>query len=350
MVIGGKKIECDILLAPMAGVADTAFRILCRELGFTGLAFTEMVSVKGLCYRDAKSFELAKINGAEKPVAIQLFGSEPDAFARAAELLGENDADFIDINMGCPMPKITKNGGGAALMLEPGLAGNIVKAAAGASAKPVSVKIRKGWDGDHVNAADFAKRLEDAGASMITVHGRTRDQLYGGKADWKIIEDVKKAVGIPVTGNGDVTDGAGAVKMMRETGCDGVMIGRAARGNPWVLLGASMAAASYGLGCAAQTRDCTAQAQDRTAQAQNITAQAQDSSALARDGASRKSVMKRHLELAVLYRGERMGVLEMRKHLAWYIKGVKGASALRDAIFRLTEYDGLLAYIDKLDI
>ena len=330
MQILGHNTISSVLLAPMAGVADAAFRIICRELGFRGLMFTEMVSAKGLCFGDAKSFELARIREAERPIGIQLFGGEPDVIARAIKLLSDYGADLFDINMGCPMPKITRNGEGAALMLDPARAQAIVSAAAGASSTPVSVKIRKGWDGEHANAVEFAKRLEDAGAAIITVHGRARDQMYGGRADRRIIADVKQAVRIPVVGNGDVSCAEEAISMLHETDCDAVMIGRAVRGNPWLprdveegIAEGSSAEDGIAEGCSAPT-------------------------VAGYSVSERIRVMKRHLELAILYKGERTGVLEMRKHLAWYTRGRRGAASVRNEIFRLTDYDGALRCIDNL--
>lgn len=316
----------NILLAPMAGVTDTAYRIICREAGFKGLVSTEMVSAKGLCHGDAKSFEIAGVSEIERPAAIQIFGSEPDAVARAIELLSGVAADMIDINMGCPMHKVIKNGDGSALMLDPARAAAVVRAAVKASARPVSVKMRKGWDDGHVNAVDFARRLEDAGAAMITVHGRTRAQLYSGQADWRIIADVKKAVGIPVVGNGDVYCADAAAEMLSETGCDGVMIGRAARGNPWLMRDVECRVCGDAFAAPPKTVPQAA----ITTVSQLI------------------AVMKRHLELSISIRGERMGVLEMRKHLAWYIKGINGAAAIRDTIFHTTDYNRLLFIIESL--
>ena len=335
------NIQNSVMLAPMAGVADAAFRILCRELikdgdrcdcgvfGGGGFMFTEMVSAKGLCYGDAKSFELARVSDIERPIGIQIFGSEPNFVARAIELLNAYSADLIDINMGCPMPKVTKNGDGAALMLDPARAQAVVKAAVGAAAgKPVSVKIRSGWDEGNVNAVDFAKCMEGAGAAMITVHGRTREQMYGGMADWRIVADVKRAVSIPVVGNGDVCDARSAIEMLAETGCDGVMIGRAIRGKPWLLRDIGAAVARW--------HRCGSKL-DSIAQ-----------NAACPPVSVMINIMKRHLELAVQIKGERMGVLEMRKHMAWYIKGIKGAAALRNELFRLTDYDDILRTIENI--
>jgi len=322
--IGHLAVNSGVALAPMAGVTDAAFRTLCRELGFRGLMFTEMASAKGLCFGDAKSRDIADTAEAERPVAVQLFGSDPASVARAVEMLNAGGADMIDINMGCPMQKIVKNGEGAALMLNPGLAASIVRAAADVSVKPVSVKIRKGWDDSNVNAAAFAQRLEDAGASMITVHGRTREQMYGGRADWQIIADVKRSVGIPVIGNGDIACAADAARMFAETGCDAVMPGRAVRGNPWLLTelenGICRGASDrYDVKDTCGTRD-------------------------------RLSVIKRHFELAVATRGERTGVLEMRKHLAWYLRGARNAAAAKRELMGMTDYGKIMGYIESIFI
>ncbi|MCL2057780.1 MAG: tRNA dihydrouridine synthase DusB [Oscillospiraceae bacterium] len=341
LTIGGQVIKNAVMLAPMAGVADTAFRTVCRELGFRGLMFTEMISAKGLCFGDRKSFDLSRISDAERPIGIQLFGGDPDSVARAIGLLGAFAADIIDINMGCPMPKITGNGEGAALMLDPARAADIVRAAVGtAGATPVSVKIRKGWDGGRANAVEFAMRLEDAGASMVTVHGRTRDQMYSGRADWGTIADVKSAVGIPVIGNGDVADAGDAQRMIEQTGCDGVMIARAARGAPWLLREVESSIESsvedgFAIGVGGDTT----------------------SGAIGGDGkgacaelAGRIGTIKRHLELAVQLKGERTGLLEMRKHLAWYIKGVRNAAAIRNELFHLNDYDEVCRFINNLHV
>ena len=322
------NMENIVMLAPMAGVADTAFRTLCRELGFRGRVFTEMVSAKGLCHGDKKSFELAKITVQEKPAAIQIFGSDPESITKAIGLLEESFAEHaeqFDINMGCPMPKVTRSGDGAALMLNPALAYAVVRAAVKATKKPVSVKIRKGWDGGCINAVEFAKGLEAAGAAMITVHGRTREQYYGGAADWRTIADVKRAVCIPIVGNGDIFRADDALRMLGETGCDGVMIGRAARGNPWL---------------PAETENTVLNARGKSTETyrQAFPSPAQE----------RINVIKRHVELAVLTRGERVGITEMRKHIAWYIKGFHNAAAIRNEIFKLTDCGQILRRIEQL--
>ena len=221
-------------LAPLAGVTDTAFRSICKDLG-CGLVYTEMVSAKGLYYKNENTENLLFFSENEKPVAVQIFGSDPFIMAKAAEYFNDNkDVCIIDINMGCPAPKIIKNGDGSALMRDPELAGRIVREVKQASLKPVTVKFRKGFDENSVNAVDFAKVMEHAGADAITVHGRTRSQMYSGEADWDIIKSVKQAVSIPVIGNGDVFTAEAAVDIRNLTGCDAVMIGRGAMGNPWI--------------------------------------------------------------------------------------------------------------------
>ena len=233
MKIGSVNLENNIFLAPMAGVTDMPFRILCREQG-CGLVYSEMISAKGMFYKDEKSWKLADLSEAEKPAAVQIFGSEPEILAHSAEKLNASDAAILDINMGCPTPKITKNGEGSALMLKPELAGEIIRAVVSVSQKPVTVKIRKGWDDEHLNAVEIAQLAEKNGAAAIAVHGRTREQFYSGKADWGIIKSVKESVSIPVIGNGDIYKPEDAARMLELTGCDALMVGRGAQGNPWI--------------------------------------------------------------------------------------------------------------------
>ncbi|MFA6309539.1 MAG: tRNA dihydrouridine synthase DusB, partial [Clostridia bacterium] len=232
MLIGDIRIENNVFLAPMAGITDMAFRLLCKEKG-CGLLYTEMVSAKGMHFNDRKSKFLTNTDKAEMPVALQIFGCDPTIMADIARKLDKTDVSIIDINMGCPTQKITKNGEGAALMKNPKLVADIVKNVSNATSKPVTVKIRKGWN-DSINAVEIAKIAEDSGAKAVAVHGRTREQFYSGDADWGIISDIKNAISIPVIGNGDIIKPEDAEKMIDETGCDAVMIGRGAQGNPWI--------------------------------------------------------------------------------------------------------------------
>jgi len=306
MKIGSLVPDNNIFLAPMAGVTDMPFRILCKEQG-CGFVCTEMISARGMYYDDAKTWQLAELAGAELPAAVQIFGSEPEIMAFAAEKLNDSAADVIDINMGCPTPKITKNGDGCALMLKPGLAGEIIRAVVSASKKPVTVKIRKGWDDGHVNAVELAVLAEKCGAAAVTVHGRTREQFYSGQADWEIIREVKKAVSIPVIGNGDVRSPEDAARMLEYTGCDGVMVGRGAQGNPWIF--------------------------------KRIIHFLRTGQVLPEpDIEEKKAMMLRHLDMMIEYKGEYIGVREMRKHIAWYIKGCKNSARLREKVFRAESY------------
>ncbi len=308
--IGNVELENNIFLAPMAGVTDMPFRILCREQG-CGLVYTEMVSAKGMHYNDEKSFKLTAIAAGEQPAAVQIFGSEPDIMAEIAGRLNSSEAAIIDINMGCPTPKITKNGEGSALMLNPGLAAAIIKKVSAATVKPVTVKIRKGWDQDRVNAVEMAKIAEENGAKAIAVHGRTRDQFYSGSADWEIIARVKEAVSIPVIGNGDVVKPEDAGRLLEQTGCDGVMIGRGAQGNPWIF--------------------------------KKTLHYLRTGELLPGPAAEEKiSTVIRHMKMLVELKGEHTGVREMRSHIAWYIKGMRNAAATREKIFKLTDKNDII--------
>lgn len=302
--------ENNVFLAPMAGVTDIPFRILCKEQG-CGLVYTEMVSAKGLYYKDEKSIKLTEVDERERPASVQIFGSDPDIMASVVYKLNDYNADIIDINMGCPTPKITRNGEGCALMLDPKLAGRIVKAVVDASEKPVTVKIRKGWDESRVNAVEMAKIAEDNGASAIAVHGRTREQFYSGKADWSIIKRVKEAVSIPVIGNGDIFTPGDAAMMLEQTGCDAVMVGRGAQGNPWI----------FG----------------------NILSWLEKGELKPGPSAEERiNTIIRHMNMLVELKGERTGVCEMRKHIAWYIKGMPNSAQVREKVFRLTSKDEIL--------
>ena len=295
--IGNVRLENPYILAPMAGVTDLPFRLLCKEMG-AGLICMEMVSAKAISFHNKNTEKLMEIEEKERPVSMQLFGSDPDLIAEMAAQIEERPFDILDLNMGCPVPKVVNNGEGSALMKNPKLAAEIVRKTAKAIQKPLTVKIRKGFDEAHSNAVEMAKYLEDAGAAAIAVHGRTREQYYAGKADWEIIRQVKEAVSVPVIGNGDVTDPISAHKMMEETGCDGVMIGRASRGNPWIF----RQLVEY---------DKTGNIPERP------------------DVAELKAMILRHARLQLQYKGEYTGIREMRKHVAWYTAGYPHSAAIR---------------------
>lgn len=316
LVIGGVTLENNLILAPMAGVTDLPFRLLCSEQG-AGLAGMEMVSAKAIMYGNKNTEGLLAIHPQEGPVSLQLFGSDPKIVSEMAKRIEESPFAVLDINMGCPVPKIVNNGEGSALMREPKLAGEIIAATVKAVKKPVTVKIRKGFDADHVNAVEIAKIAEDAGAAAVAVHGRTREQFYSGQADWEIITKVKEAVSIPVIGNGDVTDGESAERMLAQTGCDGVMIGRAARGNPWLFKQ-----------IAAYLRD------GRTPDAPSME--------------EKKEMILRHAALQLEVKGEYTGVREMRKHLSWYTAGLPGSARLRGAVNQVESFAELEKLVESM--
>lgn len=311
--IGNVGLQSPFLLAPLAGITDGPFRRLCSEAG-AGLVYSEMVSAKGLWYKDKNTGGLLEILPGEGPVAYQLFGHEPEIMAFAARELDKRDNVIFDINMGCPVPKIVKNGEGSALMKNPDLAHDVVAAAVKNTSKPVTVKIRAGWDADSINAVEMAHAVSAAGASAIAVHGRTREQYYSGKADWSVIAAVKRAVDIPVIGNGDVTDGASAIRMMEETGCDFVMIGRGALGNPWVFTELNAAWRGEPLPLPPTKED-------------------------------KKMMMLRHFNDVLQLKGEYVAVREMRKHVGWYIKGMPGSASFRGRVNQICEADELIAAI-----
>lgn len=316
LAIGGVTLKNNLILAPMAGVTDLPFRLLCSEQG-AGLCGMEMVSAKAIMYGNKNTEGLLAIHPHEGQVSLQLFGSDPKIVSEMAKRIEERPFAVLDINMGCPVPKIVNNGEGSALMREPELAGRIIAATAKAIKKPVTVKIRKGFDPEHVNAVEFAKIAEDAGAAAVAVHGRTREQYYSGEADWEIIARVKEAVSIPVIGNGDVTDEKSAERLLLETGCDGVMIGRAARGNPW-LFGQTAAYLKDG---------------------QTLPSPSME---------EKKEMILRHAALQMETKGEYTGVREMRKHLSWYTAGLPGSARLRGIVNQAETFEEIKRLVESM--
>jgi len=320
--IGGLELRHNVFLAPMAGVTDLPFRLICKELG-SELLYTEMINAKALCYEDEKTRSMTRIEKQEHPVALQIFGHEPEFIAEAASILNDNENEILDINMGCPAPKVVKNGDGSALMKNPELAGRIMEAAVKASKKPVTVKIRAGWDKDSINAVEMARIAQSCGISAIAVHARTTEQYYSGSADWSVIKAVKDSVSIPVIGNGDVQCAQGALNMLEKTGCDAVMIGRGAQGNPWIF-NEVYRYLEYG------------------------------EQVMEPPAAQKIETVLRHLELAVRIKGMHTGIVEMRKHIGWYLKGMKGSSKIKNEIntlYRLEEIKNiLLCYKEELNV
>lgn len=316
MKIGNLEIKGHACLAPMAGVADRAFRELCVSYG-ASCVISEMVSSKGLTMQDRKSKELLFLSEKERPAGAQIFGDDPEIMAKAALKAMEFSPDFIDINMGCPAPKIAGNGGGSALLKKPELIGRIVKSVVEVSPVPVTAKIRIGWDSEHINAVEVAKRIEAAGASAITVHGRTKAQMYAPPVFLDEIAKVKKSVSIPVIGNGDIVDGKSAKKMLDETGCDFLMVGRGALGNPWIF------------------RCINAYLNNETEYTEPTLEE-------------KMEVMLTHIGTLCEYKGTRVGMREARKHAAWYIKGIRGAASFRQEIGNLSSMDELSALAERV--
>jgi nifR3 family TIM-barrel protein len=307
--IGKIKIEGNLVLGPMAGVTDLPFRLLCKEQG-ADLIYTEMVSAKGIQYNNKNTEELLLVKEEERPVSLQLFGRDPVILSETAKKIEHRNFDILDINMGCPVPKVVNNGEGSALMKEPKLIGEIVSAVSKAISKPLTIKIRRGFNEAEINAVEVAKIAEANGAAAIAVHGRTREQYYSGKANWEIIRQVKEAVSIPVIGNGDVVTYEDAVRIQKETGCDGVMIARGAQGNPWIFMHIKEA-----------MRNNTAPLKPSIKEAVDM--------------------MLRHAKLEVMYKGEYVGIREMRKHVAWYTTGYPMAARFRQNVNLIDTYSQL---------
>ena len=305
-----------IILAPMAGICDLPFRLLCKEQG-CDILYTEMISAKGMYYNNKNTGPLIMTDEREKPIGVQIFGSEPELMAEQAKKLEDKGFAFIDVNMGCPVPKIVNNGDGSALMKNPKLIGDIVSALVKATSLPITIKIRAGFTADTINAPEIAKIAEESGVTAIAVHGRTREQYYHGQADWSVIKTVKDAVSVPVIGNGDICSGADVVRIKEETGCDSVMIGRAAKGNPWIF--------------------------------SEIKHYLETGEQLPRPSATEiRDTMLRHARIMIEYKGDYTGIHEMRKHVAWYTQGLKDSAKLRAAINQVETYEEMEELVNQV--
>ncbi|MGM9531277.1 tRNA dihydrouridine synthase DusB [Intestinibacter sp.] len=318
MNIGNVSLDNRVFLSPMAGVTDLPFRLICKQKG-CGMLYTEMINAKALCYNDENTKKMTKIEDEEHPIAIQIFGSEPEYMGRATEILNSHPNEILDINMGCPAPKVVKNGDGSALMRNPKLAEEVMRAVVENSTKPVTLKIRKGWDDQSINAVEIAKIAEQSGISAVAIHGRTREQYYSGNADWDIIKEIKDAISIPVIGNGDVFEIEDAINMLEKTNCDAIMIGRGAQGNPWIF--------------------------------NRINHYMETGEILPKPTAEEKiNTAIEHMKLAVEEHGEYVAVREMRKHIGWYIKGLKNSARYRDEINKLTDSEGVIMKLRELSL
>ena len=315
MKIGNVQLDNEVFLSPMAGVTDLPFRTICTEKG-CGMLYTEMINAKALCYDDENTKKMLRMDKDEHPVAVQIFGSDPEFMGKAAIIMNQYPNEILDINMGCPAPKVIKNGDGSALMRNPKLAAEVLTAVVKNSEKPVTLKIRKGWDDDSVNAVEIAKIAEECGISALAIHGRTREQFYSGKADWDIIAEIKQAINIPVIGNGDVFEVEDAVNMLEKTKCDAIMIGRGAQGNPWIF--------------------------------NRINHYMKTGEILPEPTLEEKiTTAIRHMNLAVAEHGDYVAVREMRKHIGWYLKGLKNSAKYRDQINKITDYKEVITMLEE---